>query len=296
MTLMPSFPSSFQNKPTGTEKCEHPDCRQSRYASRAHRPFHPGLQAPQPHPGWDLTSFTVALTPASPAQESRKAQPALYSRAFHGGQRLQTPPLPGSCQARALPSNKARLGRAHISDTRVCYPLMKNRVSGAPILLQAPLQQTPLTPGGLGGRVALRQPALLRGELAVASKGIRLSDPGTWQQQEGQRRLTRSGLMEQEGGTGSGASPPFSLDLPGTQASAHNSPVSPGAGGPSGLALEALSPGSLQTDITQATAHRVARHGRQTGHHAASLKAPGLRGESSGARARATRSPGGTFH
>ena len=89
----------------------------------------------------------------------------------------------------------------------VCYPLMKNRVSGAPILLQAPLQQTPLTPGGLGGRVALRQPALLRGELAVASKGIRLSDPGTWQQQQGQRRLTRSGLMEQEGGMGSGASP-----------------------------------------------------------------------------------------
>lgn len=48
--------------------------------------------------------------------------------------------------------------------------------------------------------------------------------------------------MEREGGTGSGASPPLSLDLPGTEASALNSPVSPGAGGPSGLALEALSP------------------------------------------------------
>lgn len=130
----------------------------------------------------------------------------------------------------------------HLRHQTVCYPLMKNRVSGAPILLQAPLQQTPLTPGSLGGRVALRQPALLRGELAVASKGIHLSDRGTWQQQQGRRRLTRSGLMEQKGGMGSGASPPFSLDLPGTEASAHNSPVSPGAGGPSGPAPEALSP------------------------------------------------------
>lgn len=57
-----------------------------------------------------------------------------------------------------------------------------------------------------------------------------------------------------------------------------------------------LVPGSLQTDVTQATAHRAAGHGRQTGHQATSLKAPGLRSESSGARARATRSPGGTFH
>ena len=47
--------------------------------------------------------------------------------------------------------------------------------------------------------------------------------------------------MEREDGTGSGASP-LSLDLPGTEASALNSPVSPGAGGPSGPALEALSP------------------------------------------------------
>lgn len=103
MTLMPSFPSSFQNKPTGTEKCEHPDCRQGRSASRAHRPLHLGLQGPppQPHPGWDLTSFTVASTPANPAQESRKAQPALYSRAFHG---------PRDCRPH-LPLVPARHGR-----------------------------------------------------------------------------------------------------------------------------------------------------------------------------------------
>lgn len=45
MTLMPSSPSSFQNKPTGTEKCEHADCRRGRSVSSPQTPP-PGASGP----------------------------------------------------------------------------------------------------------------------------------------------------------------------------------------------------------------------------------------------------------
>lgn len=83
---------------------------------------------------------------------------------------------------------------------------MKSQVSGATTLPKAPLQHTPLTTGCLGGKLALRQPALLRGPFAAAQE--RHSSLGPRNVAAATRPEAgelRSGMMEEEGGTDVGA-------------------------------------------------------------------------------------------
>lgn len=103
----------------------------------------------------------------------------------------------------------------------------------------------------------------------------------------------RSGLTEEDR-TGSGA-----LFLPlwiPVGRRPVSSTISPGVEAVPATLWKSLVPDAPQTDITWETAPRVAGLGEQVGYHPISLTARGPRGESSKAQARATRSPGATFH